>query len=244
MPLSFDTPGIQFDDGSSFFDSAPAPAPPLNMKQQRRMPKIKLDLSKKTPAQKIALAQAHVTAMTGNANFPDAGRLPLDAAFQAALTALDTAEADVIVKKNQWKEAIATRDAAEAALDAALTSRASYCEAAQPADEAALISSGLPLRPAPAPVGQLPAPGDLAATVGDNEGEIDLSCDPVPGASSYEWQCRLHADGNAWQGAKNSTTSKITLEGLTPGALYAFRVRAIGAAGPGAWSDEATKRAP
>lgn len=208
------------------------------------MPKIKLDLSKKTPAQKITLGQAHVTAMTGNANFPDAGRLPLDAAFLATLTALSTAEADVIVKKNEWKEAIATRDAAEAALDAALTSRASYCEAAQPTDEAALISSGLPLRPAPTAVGDLPAPGDLAATVGDNEGEMDLSCDPVSGASSYEWQCRLHADGNAWQGAKNSTTSKITVEGLTPGAQYAFRVRAIGAAGPGAWSDEAAKRAP
>ncbi len=243
MPLAFDTPAIRFD-AAHRYDAVVVPVPPPNLKRSKRMPKFKLDLSKKSAAQKITLGNAHVTAMTGNANFPDAGRLPLDAAFQAALTALETAEADVIVKKNQWKEAIATRDAAEASLDAALTTRASYCEAAQPSDEAALISSGLPLRPAPAPVGALPAPGDLAATVGDNEGEIDLSCDPVSGANSYEWQCRLHADGNAWQGAKNSTTSKITLEGLTPGALYAFRVRAIGAAGPGAWSDEATKRAP
>jgi hypothetical protein len=93
-------------------------------------------------------------------------------------------------------------------------------------------------------VGDLPAPGDLTANVGDDEGEIDLGCDPVTGAGSYEWQCRLHADGNAWQPAKTSTTSKITLTGLTPGALYGFRVRAIGAAGPGAWSDEASKRAP
>ncbi|MEZ5383927.1 MAG: fibronectin type III domain-containing protein [Prosthecobacter sp.] len=243
MPLLYDTPGLRFGEGNRF-DEAVVPVPPPNLNRKRRMPKIKLDLSKKTAAQKISLAQAHVTAMTGNANFPDAGRLPPDAAFATALTALETAEADAIVKKNDWKQAIATRDAAEAALDAALTTRASYCEAAQPSDEAALISAGLPLRPAPTPVGDLPAPGDLAATVGDNEGEIDLSCDPVPGASSYEWQCRVHADGNAWQGAKNSTTSKITVEGLIPGTLYAFRVRAIGSAGPGAWSDEATKRAP
>lgn len=243
MPLAFDTPAIRFD-AAHRYDAVVVPVPPPNLKRSKRMPKFKLDLSKKSAAQKITLAQGHVTGMTGNASFPDAGRLPTDAAFQAVLDALEAAEADVNMKKLAWKEAISTRDAAEAALDAALTTRASYCEAAQPTNDAALISTGLPLRTAPAAVGDLPAPGDLSATVGDNEGEIDLSCDPVNGANSYEWQCRLHADGNAWQSAKNSTTSKITLEGLTPGALYAFRVRAIGAAGPGAWSDEATKRAP
>ena len=231
-------------DASLRYDAGVVPVPQPNRKRTKHMPKFKLDLAKKTPAQKIVLGQNHVTAMTGNASFPAANRLPADAAFQTALTALDTAEADVAAKKTAWKQCIATRDAAEAAFDAALTSRASYCEAAQPADDAALASTGLPLRTTPAAIGDLPAPGDLAATVGDNEGEIDLSCDPVSGASSYEWQCRLHADGNAWQAAKNTTTSKITLSSLTPGALYGFRVRAIGSAGPGAWSDEASKRAP
>lgn len=243
MPLSFDTPGLRFD-AAHRFDSGPAPVPPPNLKRTKRMPKFRLDLFRKNPAQKITLAQSHVAAMTGNASFPDASRLPTDAAFAAALTALETAEADVNAKKIAWKEAIATRDALEDALDAALTTRASYCEAAQPNNDAALISTALPLRTAPVTVGDLPAPGDLTANVGDDEGEIDLGCDPVTGAGSYEWQCRLHADGNAWQPAKTSTTSKITLTGLTPGALYGFRVRAIGAAGPGAWSDEASKRAP
>lgn len=243
MPLSFDAPGLRFD-AAHRFDSVTTPAPQHNLKRSNRMPKFRLDLFRKTPAQKVTLAQNHMTAMTGNASFPDAGRLPTDAAFAAAMTALKDAEDDVAATKTAWKEAIATRDAAEATMDAALTSRASYCEAAQPNNDAALVSTALPMRTAPVAVGDLPAPGDLAATAGDSEGEIDLSCDPVSGAGSYEWQCRLHQDGTTWQPAKNSTASKITLTGLTPGALYGFRVRAIGSAGPGAWSDEASKRAP
>lgn len=239
----------RFDSHATFdaglrYDAGVAPVPPPQLKRSNRMSKFKLDLAKKTTAQKITLGQTHDAAMTGNASFPTANRLPADAAFQAALAALEAAEADVAAKKTAWKQALATRDAAEAALDTALTSRAAYCEAAQPGNDAALASTGLPMRTTPASVGDLPAPGDLVGTAGDNEGEIDLSCDPVAGAGSYEWQCRLHADGNAWQPAKNSTASKITLTGLTPGTQYAFRVRAIGSAGPGAWSDEAAKRAP
>jgi len=37
--------------------------------------------------------------------------------------------------------------------------------------------------------------------------------------------------------------AKCTVTGLTSGTQYWFQVRAIGAAGPSAWSDPATKRA-
>ena len=40
------------------------------------------------------------------------------------------------------------------------------------------------------------------------------------------------------------TKSKATVSGLATGTKYWFRVRAIGAAGPGPWSDPATKVAP
>ena len=113
-----------------------------------------------------------------------------------------------------------------------------------PNDPAALASTGFPLRSGGGPVGDLPAPGDLRAKAGDDEGKVGLRCKSVTGAGSYEWQCRLRADAASWQPAKLSTTVRITLTGLTPGVLYAFRVRAIGAAGPGAWSDEATCRVP
>ena len=66
----------------------------------------------------------------------------------------------------------------------------------------------------------------------------------MSGASTYEWQMRLHDNAATWQALKTSTTVKINVPSLTPGTVYAFRVRAIGSAGPGTWSDEATERAP
>jgi hypothetical protein len=60
---SFDSPGARFDAGLRF-DQAVAvpPVPPIT---HQRMPKFKLDLTKKTPAHKIALGAAHVMALPG-----------------------------------------------------------------------------------------------------------------------------------------------------------------------------------
>ena len=93
----------RFDSQATFdaglrYDAGGVGVPPPKLKRANRMPKFKLDLAKKTPAQKITLGQTHDTAMTGNASFPTANRLPTDAAFQAALTALSDAEADVAAK--------------------------------------------------------------------------------------------------------------------------------------------------
>jgi hypothetical protein len=65
----------------------------------------------------------------------------------------------------------------------------------------------------------------------------------VTGASSYEWQCR-DQDAASFRAIQTSTASRITASGLTPGSVCAFRVRAIGSAGPSAWSDEAVRRVP
>lgn len=243
MPLRFDTPGLRFD-ASLRYDAEPGPSSYEPKLRNRTMTKFKLELKKKTVPEKVALGANHITAMTGNAAYPAATRVPTDAQVQTAQDDLAAADAAVNAAETAWKLKIQERDAKELTWDTVITARANNCEAVTPNDLVALQSTGFPLRSAGAPLGQLPAPADLRATATDNEGEIELRCKTVAGASSYEWQQRLHGDGVAWQPLKTVTTAKILVPGLTPGVVYAFRVRAIGAAGPGTWADEATERAP
>ena len=238
-PLRMDSAGLRFDAGG------PVPSPYQPTRRNKAVTKFKLELSRIKPNDKIALGAAHIAAMTGNAAYPQPTRVPTDAQVQTAQDDLVAAEAAVDAAEIAWKQKIQLRDQKEEVWDTVITARANNCEAVTPNDLAALQSTGFPLRSAGAPIGALPAPGDLRAIPTDNEGVMELRCDTVKGASSYEWECKLHDNIAApWTAIKSSTTAKILVPALTPGALYAFRVRAIGSAGPGAWSDEASGRAP
>ena len=208
------------------------------------MNKFKLELSKKTPDDKVVMGATHINAMTGNTHYPQATRVPSDAQVQPAQDELKTAVEEADAAETTWKQKILVRDQKEAAWDTVITARANNCEAVTPEDLAALTSTSLPLRTSATPMGALTAPGDLRAVAAAGEATINLRCNPVAGARSYEWQCRLHDGSPPWGNLKTSTTTKITAENLTPGVLYGFRVRAIGSAGPGDWSDEAVERAP
>mgnify|MGYP001627379036 CR=1 FL=1 len=208
------------------------------------MTAFKLDLKMKSVLQKLAMGAAHITAMDGNANYPEASRVPTDAQFQLAQDDLQQASDAATAAENAWKAALATREAKEEAWDTMIKARANNCEAVTPNNLAALSTVGLPLRSGTAPIGPLPAPANLRATMSDMEGQILLVWDSVHGASSYIVDCKEHDTPEPWQQVKILKQVRYTSTGHTPGKTYAFRVRAIGPLGEGPWSDEAVKMSP
>lgn len=98
------------------------------------------------------------------------------------------------------------------------------------------------------PTTSMEKPYDVSATMGDNPGEIDLSCHAILKTKSYIMEIRMHSDTaapGAWTQAKISGRSSATITGLTSGMKYAFRIRALGPNDlESPWSDEVICMAP
>lgn len=205
--------------------------------------KIKLGLNRLPVADKIILADKIVTSMTGNPNFVTP--VPALVDLTAAKTALQAANNDAQIQRQQSKTATEVAADAAKALDLKLTQTALYVENVSAGDVAKILSAGMDVKDAAAPIGQLRAPMNLYAEVGGGDGEIDLNWEPVRGANSYKIQ--MTTDPNvpdSWAFKMNVTESFAVIKGLTSGTKYWFRVAAVGAAGQGDFSDPAAKYAP
>jgi hypothetical protein len=200
---------------------------------------VKLNLDARSDADLLTFAQAHVTAMTGNANFTTP--LPAPTGFATTLTAYQTALGSFNTAQAAAKTATTTKDTARLALESALTQRGNYA-----ADPTAVVeSAGFSVRAA-AGASQVPdTVQNLSITAGDSAGELDFQWDPASGASSYD----VHVSpdpvtATSWAPQKGVTKSKAAVSSLTSGAKVWARVRAIGPGGTGAWSNPATKIVP
>lgn len=230
--------GLTYDSGIRYDETAP-PTPPT---PRKAMSKPKLELKKRNDADLITFTQGIVTAMTGNANF--ATPMPALTVITAGITDLQSKIASVTDLQNQLRQAHTDKDISREALEQQVTYLGNYVEIAAAGSESKIESAGMPIRSSGVPVGLPGIPQNLNVSSSDFPGAIDLVWDPVPGAATYEVQCKVHDTPAPFENAKASTSSRTTVEGLIPGTLYAFQVRALGSAGPGPYSDEAVKRAP
>jgi len=208
--------------------------------------KVKLLLSSKSDSDLLTFAQAHETAMTGNANFTTP--LPPPAAFTTAFTAYQTALANFTTAQAAAKLATTNKDTARAALEAVLAARGNYVEltANTAADPQAVVeSAGFAIRAGKTPPGIPAQVGNLSITAGDNAGELDLQWDPVDGTTHYNIEISPDPiTATSWVRQGDETKSKAIILGLTSGAKMWARVRGVGPGGTGAWSDVATKIVP
>jgi hypothetical protein len=208
------------------------------------MSKIKLNLRSLSIPEKIARAQQIVAALTGNSNFT-APHPPL-AQVTAAIEALEAASNAAQAARQEAKAKTADQNASEEELDRVVTQLVAHVESIAGGDEKVIRSAGLDVRaPSTSAPSSLPAPPSLTATVGDHDGEIDLSWDTVRGARSYIIERSPDPPTeSSWVHAGLSTRSKTTIEGLNSGTRYWFRVAALTNNGQAAWSNPAMKIAP
>jgi len=205
--------------------------------------KVKLNFRRLSVPEKIAKARQIVTAITGNSSF--ANPTPPLATITGAVNDLNAAYTTTQASKQAVKTAVADQSAKEDSLDQLISQCASYVESVAGTDETLVNSAGMDTKAPPSASTVPDAPSGLEITIGDHDGELDLSWDPVSGARSYVIQQSADPpSATSWGHANTSTKSRATMGGLESGKRYWLRVAAVGAGGQSGWSDPATKIAP
>jgi hypothetical protein len=207
------------------------------------MSNAKLGLNELSPEEMVILAETIVTAMTGNANFPTP-----NPTLAAITTQKNTTHGKITGYKNLLdaaKAGLMQRDDETANLAALLTQLMAYVQNASGGDAAKIESAGMSVKGRSAPIGPMARVIDLLLSEGDHAGYVDAMWKPVKGAKGYEVQtCPDPISPTGWTPAQPSSKSSTTIQGLTSGAKVWVRVRALGAAGTGDWSDPALKVVP
>jgi hypothetical protein len=233
---NYDSAEAVFDSGL-FYDAPDLPQP------RKRMAQISLNLSKLSIAELIQSANNIKTAMTGNATFTTPN--PSLANIGSLITNLTNTNNVYETGQLTQKTNLTNRDAAAQALMDSLVALAGYVQSVSMGDAAKIQSAGMSVKGARSAT-QLPEQvGNLAVTAGDNAGELDLQWDSISGAKSYEVQISPDPiTATSWIAQPSVTRSKAVILNLASGTRMWLRVRAVNAAGLGAWSDVATKIVP
>lgn len=232
-------PGVRYDTGLRYSIHEAGPAP----NRTKTMKKVKLELESKDNLMVSTLAKAHGAAVDNPANgFTNLN--PPKAEYDAGIDELDAAILGTAAAASALQTAQDREVAARAEIDTLLRGRASYVDGVAKGDGDIIHKAGFETDADRSPIGALPAPQNLRATYNGHTGQIVVRGKPVNGARSYVTDCREHGPTlGAWQQVKVSTGARITATGLTPGTEYAFRMKAVGAAGDSPWSDEVVKMA-
>jgi hypothetical protein len=205
--------------------------------------KVVLNLRLLSVPDKIAKSKSYVTALTGNANFPNASA-NLEG-ITTAIAELDLADGEANAARDISVTKTAIKNQKEEELDFKLTALAGYVEGESKGDEAKIKSAGMDIKAGASPIGVPATPSALSASEGAKTGTINLKWKSVRGAKSFLVRItEAIADNNSWKQSTVVTKANAAIDGLTSGKQYWFQVGAVGAAGQGAWSDPAVKVAP
>lgn len=170
-----------------------------------------------------------ISSMTGNENFP--APFPKLVDMQ---TLLDAYSATLTDRASQNQNTAAIKNQKREELIANLKFLASYVSTAAKGDRVIVLSSGFTPKKQRKAAGELPPPQNPRTKYGVQSGSINVTCNRVTNAYSYEAQSK--SEDGEWVLAPSSTRANVLIAGLTAGKKYDFQIRAVGAAGASAWS--------
>jgi hypothetical protein len=201
------------------------------------MSTVKLDLAAMNAAVKVAFATNVGTALVENeATFPDQP-VPGADLIDFAITVGQAADAAQAARAT-LRELVSTHNDMLATLEGYLRQTGSYVQSVSGGQAAIIELAGLNVRHASGSIGRLPAPQSLMLVPGRNPGTVTLRWQRVKGATTYLIQYAAAATlPSAFNREESVTRSKQRINGLVSGVRYWFRVAAIGAAGPSAWTN-------
>jgi hypothetical protein len=202
-----------------------------------------LNLSKKGVPEVATKALTIHNKMKNNPDFP-APSPPLDdIKLQRDVMLSKQAEQQEAFKEYQ-KKTLEMNEEKEKLIEL-LEEEGSYVEIAADGDAAKIIGAGYDVKKVATPAGMLPAPTNVEAKEGANDGDIIVTWNPVKGKTSYEVFLSFDiTDSTQWSHQATVTKTKCFIAGIDSGTRIWVRVCAINAAGQGAFSDPATKTAP
>jgi hypothetical protein len=204
--------------------------------------KAKQGFNKDSDDAVIARGHAVVKGMKGNTAFPNP---PVDPnVLEAAVHNYEVANAEALV--DGGKKAILAKKKERAIVIPMLKKLARYAEEASNNDLATLTSSGFEAQSTtktpPQPLEQT----TITQVEHGGPGVLKVTYKRVKKARTYDVRFGVMAGGNTMPASWTIATfgrarTPALITGLTPGATYAFQVRAFGAAGHTEWSQPATR---
>jgi hypothetical protein len=203
--------------------------------------KVKSGVRKKSQDELVQLAENILASAAGKTELAESplNLLQLETLKTSAVTAKDDesmAVGALALARTERREAF---DSLRLGIDAF----AQYAGLVYKHDQAKLQAIYLDVASTPAPTGPLSAPINIRSFAGEMEQSILIEWDPTMGRDVYIAECAQDPNG-PWTQVYIGKKSFAICGGLTSGAEYYFRVRAIGGStGSSPWSDITRKRA-
>jgi len=199
----------------------------VRSKYIKAMKTVKISLSFKllSPALLVVFAPTILACFTGNVNFPNP--YPVLNLLQTAITNLSNA---IAAQHPGDKASTSAVKDAKRQLNRVLKALAGYVEFETGTDQTKALTSGFSLAKVRTAIVSA-----FTVVQGEQSGSVDASS--PAGGTSYLWGYTTDpiVDAN-WLTAGITTQSSFTINGLTPGVKYWFRVALITPAGQQSWS--------